>query len=349
MSQVDNPGTCAVAFIDFDYDTDQDIITASCSLTGAFDSNNPGTLVGIPGPIRLFKNTFNETGSADFVDVTSEIFPGIGDGFWMGISMADLNSDGKIDFYIGNGGVSVPHLLLVSQPDGTYVNQSVSSGLAFHEFNWGSAFLDLNNDGEVDLVTVGALDAAPVIPIRNPGRIFLNAGNETFAQAGEMGLSALLTSGLSVADFDEDGSQDFIVVGTKVTSPPEAVEVFTDPGRLVLFRGTARKDRHVSFILRGTESNKAGIGASVQVCPDADTVNNKERQVEKLACQQRVATAGSSFASTHSPILHFGVPEGVDLVNVVVSWPSAQRDVHTQVNVGFRYILTEGADDLKVA
>lgn len=348
---VDNPATCVSAFVDYDGDGDQDLVTASCNLLESNDPEDPSNLTAIPGPLVLFRNTLKEAGELGFEDATEDVFGKLDGGFWMGVSMTDLNADGMIDFYVGNLGV-VPgvsadqHLLLVSQSDGTYVNESVTSGVSLHGFNWGSAFIDVDNDGDDDLVTVGSLFASG-FSFLNPGVVFRNNGSGNFKQAQDLGLEGLQTSGLAVADFDEDGSQDVMIIGL-VPPLEEVVEAFPDNGRLVLLKGTATPNRHVSFRLEGVESNSAGIGAFVTVCPSLEIDMKEKNDANKTAavakCQMHVSTAGSSFASTHSPIFHFGIEDGVERVDVNVVWPSGEVDEHLDVGVGFRYLLKEGAD-----
>ena len=97
--------------VDFDNDGDLDLVTGSCFLINltVMESGPPG-VQNMPGPIRLFRNTFKEfervlgAGTVLFEDVTDRIFGPIADGLWFGVSMADLNFDGKIDFYFGNTG-----------------------------------------------------------------------------------------------------------------------------------------------------------------------------------------------------------------------------------------------------
>ena len=351
---VDNPANCVSAFIDFDYDGDQDLVTASCNI---IEPSDDGSFQPIPGPIILFKNTLKETGALGFEDVTEDLFGELGGGFWMAISMADLNGDGRMDSYFGNLGYTPElnlleqHVLMVSEPDGTYANVSISSRLAKTPFNWGAAFVDLDNNGAVDLVTCGA----NILPLgdsvlTNPGSVFLNGRDGAFFPVQLLGLSQLKTGGLAVADFDEDGSQDVLIVGDGVTSPPAQVgEKFSDTGRLALFRGTARKDRHVAFRLKGVQSSKGGIGAFVNVCPSAQTRGNGQSstggQRREASCQQRMLTTASSASSTHSPILHFGVPEGVEKVDVRVVWPSGQEDEFKEMAMGRQYLLEEGRDE----
>jgi len=291
------------------------------------------------GPVKLLKNTFREKGVVSFEDVTKKVFGDIHDGLWMGMSMADLNNDGRLDFFFGNSGVDFKneqHLLLMSQPDGTYRNESVDRGVAWHGFNWGSAFVDMNNDGSPDLVTVGAMSDVPHwVENRNPGKIFVNLGGGNFSEEGDLGLFSHLCSGLSAADFDEDGSQDIMVVCSTVRDGVLGDDVLNEKGRIFLFKGTAPKDRHISFELEGVRSNSQGIGANVQICAMDSN--------DEVACQTQVVAVGSSFASTHSPVLHFGVPEPASLVDVEVIWPSGMRDAFLEVEIGHRYKIKEGS------
>ena len=103
---VDNAGTCISAFVDVDYDGFQDLITAPCNLI-SISNDTTDSLLDVevfPRPIRLFRNTFGETGEVSFTDATKDILGELEDGLWMGIAIADLNSDGRVDFYIGQTG-----------------------------------------------------------------------------------------------------------------------------------------------------------------------------------------------------------------------------------------------------
>lgn len=337
------------AFVDVDYDGHQDLITASCNIISVENDTITGAPVfeAISGPIRLLRNTFGETGEVSFTDATEAVFGELDDGLWMGIAMADINSDGRIDFYIGQTGDTAKneqHLLLVSAPDGTYRNESLSRGVAWHEFNWGTDFVDLNNDGAPDLITVGIETASIWLDLINPGVIFVNDGEGNFSRAeSDLGLGNARCSGLATADFNEDGSQDVMVVCATQDTGPFA-EILTDPGQLHLYEGVADGNRHISFQLEGSESNRQAVGAFVQVCVNGEAPGNGNPK----ACQQRAINIGSSFASTHSPILHFGVPEPAVLVDVEVIWPSGSRDAFQDVSIGTRYFIQEGGDMIEI-
>eukprot|EP00803_Ostreobium_quekettii_P008088 evm.model.scf_960EXC.1 EVM.evm.TU.scf_960EXC.1 scf_960EXC:8243-11958(+) len=352
---VDNPWSCVSAFVDFDYDGDQDIVTGACQRTtvvGGPNSTLPSKtpqLAPIPTPLLLLKNTLKENGTLGFEDVTEELFGKVYDGLWMSVVLGDINYDGRVDFYIGNWGlegdptgrsIPQPHLLMVSQPGGTWADEAAERGVADHAFNWGGAFIDLNNDGHLDLVTVGSA-VLPTSVLSNNGTVFINDGTGNFSRAPDLGVAEIVNGGISAGDFNGDGSQDIMVVG-QARNPLIPEGLFNDTGRLTLFKGTAPGERHVAFVLEGVESNRAGIGAFATVCPSADVFGPPSSP--DVLCQHRVLTAGSGAYSTHSPVFHFGVPSGMDAVDVTLVWPSGAEDVHPGVEVGYRYMLKEGGE-----
>lgn len=320
---VDNPGVCASSFVDINYDGHQDLITGACNALGP--DSTP-----VQGELRVLKNTYDPDAGLGFEDATEEIFGTVHRGLWYSIAMVDLNNDGRIDVFAGNQGskdAGGSHLLLISRSDGTYEDEAEDRGLAFEELTLGVDFVDFDNDGDADLVTSGASFTTPgLLSNVNPGRTFVNDGDGFFTAAGDLGLSKQFTTGLSTADFDDDGSMDVLVVSSKPNDDDAAAQVLTGEARLFLFKGTAPPARHVDVSLLGVESPRQGIGSFVNLC---GRLGDKER-----FCQQRVVVAGTSFASTHAPVAHFGVPEGLEGATVEVVWPRGSLNNFTNVTLG---------------
>lgn len=181
------------------------------------DPEDPSNVSAIAGSVLLYRNMLKQTGELQFEDATKNVFAKLDNGYWMGFSMADVNADGRIDFFVSNignfpDGGSAPHLLLLSQPDVKYINASISSGIGLHGFNWGSAFIDADDDGDSGLVTVCSLYTSRA-PLTNPGLLFLNYGRDNITQVEELGLEYFQTGGLAVAHVNEDINQDVLVVG----------------------------------------------------------------------------------------------------------------------------------------
>ncbi len=98
----------------------------------------------------------------------------------------DVNNDGYTDLFVSKGNVELqteyaskdPSNLLIGQPDGAFVEGAVDAGIIHYERGRGAALVDLNLDGQLDLVQVVR---------REPVRVWRNVGAGTEAQPSPMG------------------------------------------------------------------------------------------------------------------------------------------------------------------
>jgi hypothetical protein len=150
----------SASFTDYDADGDLDLFVVNyvnfsisdnkvCSdPTGLRDYCGP--LQFRPSPDRLFRNNGNGT----FTDVSeaSGISAAVGAG--LGVVGADLDGDGRQDFYVANDG-SANHFWR-NKEDGTFEDAALLAGLAFNadgepEGSMGIAVGDPDEDGDLDL------------------------------------------------------------------------------------------------------------------------------------------------------------------------------------------------------
>jgi hypothetical protein len=118
-----------------------------------------------------------------------------------GVAIADVNGDGLDDvYYCETGGL--PNRLFVQLPDGTTEDRSAISGLDFLEPTHSALFVDLDNDGDQDVV----------LAVGRFALWFLNDGTGRFEQNGILQTSSMLRS-MSAADFDNDGDVDVFICG----------------------------------------------------------------------------------------------------------------------------------------
>jgi tetratricopeptide (TPR) repeat protein len=113
------------------------------------------TYLGLPhnaGTLKLYKNL----GDGTFRDVTAEV--GLDKVFMpMGANFGDIDNDGFLDIYLGNGNPSyvslLPHVLLRNHEGKYFVDVTASSGTGELHKGHGVAFADVERRGYEDIVT----------------------------------------------------------------------------------------------------------------------------------------------------------------------------------------------------
>ena len=125
-----------------------------------------------------------------------------------GVAVADIDADGRDDFYIGGAagqpGKVVFHDAVLTQP--------FLSGADCEDM--GALFLDVDADGDLDLYVVsGGVEAAAGSALLQD-RLYINQGNRQFEKASQR-LPNLAESGghVCAADYDHDGDLDLFVSG----------------------------------------------------------------------------------------------------------------------------------------
>jgi tetratricopeptide (TPR) repeat protein len=121
----------------------------------------------------------------------------------------------------------------------------------------------------------------------------------------------------AATDIDGDGNLD-IVLKSRL-----------GPQIRVLRNHCGVRRRSIALRLRGTKSNRDGIGARVEVNGRVLYVN-----------------AGSGYLSQHSKQLHFGLGEAGEAV-VKITWPSGVKQEFARLRAGFRYEIEEGSEEAK--
>jgi enediyne biosynthesis protein E4 len=141
--------------------------------------------------------------------------------------VTDLGSDGTLDLYATNitdpndqFGTGSGNTLLVGQrgADGTltYVDDASAAGLQDTGWGWGTAFTDLDLDGNLDLYVVQGMQefiAQQSPELRNgKARLFLGTATHGFTEAADDGCD-LPGDQRSVIplDYDRDGAPDLLI------------------------------------------------------------------------------------------------------------------------------------------
>lgn len=122
--------------------------------------------------------------------------------------LADVDGDGDLDLYFANigfvPGADPQDRLLINDGRGFFSDQTAARVPAGKSLTAEGEFVDVDRDGDLDLVTTEFLDAKPY-------RLSLNDGGGVFTEAtGSVFPSGLKGEGIDaeVADFDGDGRLD---------------------------------------------------------------------------------------------------------------------------------------------
>ena len=162
----------ATWFFDYDNDGWPDLFVTSYYMS---TDENLRSQLGLPHNVETLKLYHNQQ-DGTFRDVTEEV--GLDHVFNpMGSNFGDIDNDGFLDFYLGTGtppyGDILPNVMFHNQQGKKFVDITASSGTGELHKGHGIAFVDLDNDGDEDIVA----EVGGAVPgDRHAIRLFKNPG-----------------------------------------------------------------------------------------------------------------------------------------------------------------------------
>jgi enediyne biosynthesis protein E4 len=245
----------------------------------------------------------------------------------MGVDTGDFDGDGRPDIYVANFSDDY-NTLYRNDGGGLFSDVTFRARLGaptFPYLAWATRFLDVDDDGDLDLFVVNGHiwpevdQVASGTSYAQSNQLFRNAGDGTFEDVSERaGLTEKhLGRGAAFGDVDDDGDIDAVVAN-----------MHERPSFLV--NETAGEGHWLEILLVGRSSNRDGVGARVGVA------------VTGARGQRQTAKAGGGYLSSHDPRLHFGLGPSAIAEDVNILWPSGRKESLGDLEANRVYVVLEG-------
>jgi hypothetical protein len=299
-----------VSTLDFDGDGWTDVYLAN-------DSN----------PSALYRNnhdgTFTDMGVAAGCAYSQDGKPQAG----MGVAIGDYDRNGTMDIFKTNfaGDTST---LYSNTGDGFCEDKTFASGIGIHTrwLGWGTGFVDLDNDGWLDLFLCNGHVYPEVEQLQTEAGykqrkvVYRNLGTGRFedvtAALGPPAMTPKAARGAAFGDFDNDGDVDVVI--NNVHDTPDLFRVESDPAR-----------HWITVKLVGTRSNRSAIGSRLRCLAGG-------------AVQVQEVRGGGSYISQNDLRAHFGLGGAARVERLEVRWPNGLEEEWLDLAVDRIHTLKEG-------
>lgn len=243
----------------------------------------------------------------------------------MGATAADFNHSGRLDIFKTNFADDT-HTFYRNTGNNNFTDATIDAGLAVNTrfLGWGTAALDIDNDGWKDLI----LANGHVYPEVDTGRtgekfkqarlLYWNRRDGQFfdmSQQAGSGITATHASrGLAIGDLDNDGKEEIVIVN--MGEAPS------------LLKNMDSVTGHSLLIRLLTSTNRDAIGARVTL------MANGQKQIDEVR-------SGSSYISQNDFRLHFGLGSAT-AASLSIRWLDGKIENIPNVSAGQVVTIEEG-------
>jgi hypothetical protein len=249
----------------------------------------------------------------------------------MGVAVGDFDGDGWMDIFKTNFSEDTPNLYR-NTGDAVFDEVTFTAGLGLNTryLGWACGFLDLDNDGWLDIFLVNGhiypeIERLPIdIRYRQRKIVYHNLGGGRFQDiSGDLGEAVVARNssrGAAFGDFDNDGDIDVAI--NPINGYPELLRCDSVP--------PSRGGNHwLTIRTVGSRSNRSGIGARIKC------IAGNRQQVDEVR-------SGAAYLSQNDIRLHFGLGRATKAERVEISWPSGGTDVLENVAADQFIVVQEG-------
>lgn len=245
----------------------------------------------------------------------------------MGVDCADYDNDGKLDLFMTDYQAEMP-VLYRNLGDGMFEDATSAARITndlFPHVNWGTGFVDFDNDGDRDLfIACGHFDRIEEIDDRTalkiPNFVLMNQGDGKFVDVSHScgdGLAVVESSrGAGFDDLDNDGDVDAVILNSGAAP--------------TILRNDSLGDHHwIQIQLHGKSPNAFAFGARIRVSA-GDLV-----QVAEIF-------GGRGYQSQYGIRLSFGLGDRTEIDEVQVRWPDQTTEVFTGLPIDRLAVIRQG-------
>lgn len=294
----DGSGNYGSVWTDFDNDGDLDLYVAKCR-QGVNNPEDP----------RRWNRLYVNNGDGTYTERAADFGIQVKNQSWTA-DFGDIDNDGDMDLVITNHDATIQ--LFENDGAGHFTEITAGSGLQQTGFYLQSKFVDLDNDGFIDLIVSGGTH-----------RVYRNNGNRTFSIVNNVFPAPKTMHSFATGDLNNDGFIDVLAsYGDTYVSPN-----MNNPDRVWLNAGN--DNNWFSVRLVGTVSNRDAIGARVTITGPWGT-------------QIREVRSGESYGMVTSFACHFGLGTHDVVPSVTVRWPSGLVETFTDLTPNQTITVVEG-------
>ena len=239
----------------------------------------------------------------------------------MGSALGDYDHDGDLDWFVSSilleGDEPKYGNRLYRNDGGVFADVTDETGVADGGWGWGSCFLDIDNDGDLDIYHTNGwpyVDADNDFTV-DKSRVFLSDGAGSFEEkAAELGLDDSDEGrGVVCADFDRDGDVDILQLKYSGAT---------------LWRNDASGNNYLTVRLEGEAPNTEAAGSRIMATVGSVT-------------QMRELSLASNFASQNPTEQIFGLGPETAVAELRVQWPDGSETVMSNVAAGQRLTIRQ--------